>query len=50
MRWEGEKGGRVMGWQGGKSGRVVRWEWWEVPGFIQGWKTQGESKILSFSF
>ena len=46
-RWEGGKGGRVMGWQGG---RVVRWEWWEVPGFIQGWETQGESKILSFSF
>ena len=23
---------------------------WEVPGFIQSWGTQGESKILSFSF
>ena len=21
---------------------------WEVPGFIQGWETQAESKILSF--
>ena len=23
---------------------------WEVPGFIQGWGTQGKSKILSFCF
>ena len=25
MRWEGEKGERVMRWEGGKDGRVVRW-------------------------
>ena len=30
-----------------KSSEVVRWE---VAGFIQGWWTQGESKISSFSF
>ena len=47
MRWEGGKGGRVMRWQGGEGRRVVRWE---VPGFTEGWETQGESKILSFYF
>ena len=30
-----------------ESGEVGRWE---VPDFIQGWETQGESKILSFCF
>ena len=29
-------------WEIGEMGR------WEVPGFIQGWVTQVESKILSF--
>ena len=50
-------------WEAGEVGRwkgneVARWEWqesgeverWEVPGFIQGWGTRGESKILSFCF
>ena len=45
-------------WEGGEVGRVVRWErWedgvakrWEVPGFIQGWKTQAESRISSVCF
>ena len=31
-------------WEVGEVGR------WEVPGFIQGWGTQCESKILSFCF
>ena len=41
--------GEVGRWEGkvGESGEVGRWE---VPGFIQGWGTQGESKILSFCF
>ena len=30
-----------------ESSEVVRWE---VPGFIQGWGTQGESKISPFCF
>ena len=47
MRYEGGKGGRLMRWQGGKGERVVRWK---VSGFIHGWGTQGESKILSFCF
>ena len=25
VRWQGERGGRVVRWQGGKGGRVVRW-------------------------
>ena len=45
MRWQGGKGARVVRWQGGKGGRVVRWE---VPGFIQGWGTESQSKISSF--
>ena len=44
MRWKGGKGGRVMRWESGEVGK------WKVPGFIQGWGTQGESKILSFCF
>ena len=34
-------------WERRESGEVGRWE---VPGFIQEWGTQGESKILSFFF
>ena len=49
MRWEGWKGGRVMRWEGGK-GKSVEMGRQEVPGFIQGWGAQCESKILSFSF
>ena len=45
MRRQGGKGARVVRWQGGKGGRVVRWE---VPGFIQGWGTESQSKISSF--
>ena len=26
MRWQVEKGGRVVRWQGGKGGRVVKWQ------------------------
>ena len=26
MRWQVEKGGRVVRWQGGKGERVVRWQ------------------------
>ena len=42
-------------WEVGEVGRWERWESgevgsWEVPGFIEGWGTQSESKILSFCF
>ena len=47
MLWEGGKGGRVMRWERQGSGELGRWK---VPGFIQRWGTQGESKILSFCF
>ena len=43
-RWEVGKVGR---WEKQESGEVGRWE---VPGFIQGWGTPCESKILSFCF
>ena len=52
MRWQVRKGGRVVRSQGGKGVSVVKWERWEsgevarwggVPGFIQEWRTQGES-------
>ena len=46
-RWEKWKGNEVARWKRQESGEVGRWE---VPGFIQGWGTQGESKILSFCF
>ena len=39
--------GEVARWKRQESGEVERWE---VPGFIQRWETQGESKILSFCF
>ena len=56
--WEVGEVGRWERWERWKSDEVVRWErWesgevrkWEVPGFIQGWETQGKSKILSFCF
>ena len=46
-RWEWWKGNGVARFERQESGKVGRWE---VPGFIQGCGTQGESKILSFSF
>ena len=46
-RWERWKGNEVARWERQESGEVGRWE---VPGFIQGWGTQGESEILSFCF
>ena len=46
-RWERWKGNEVARWERRESGEVGRWE---VPGFIQGWGTQGESKTLSFCF
>ena len=36
--------GKVARWEMQESGEVDRWE---VSGFILGWATQGESKILS---
>ena len=45
--WERWKSNEVARWERQESGEVGRWE---VPGFIQGWGTQGESKILSFCF
>ena len=44
-RWERWKGNEVARWERRESGEVERWE---VPGFIQGGKQKGESKILSF--
>ena len=41
------KGTEMARWERQESGEVGRWE---VPSFIQGWGTQGESKILSFCF
>ena len=38
-RWEGSEVARCEWWESGEVGR------WEVPGFIQGWGTHGESKI-----
>ena len=46
-RWERWMGNEVARWEGQESGEVERWV---VPGFIQGWETQCESKILSFCF
>ena len=46
-RWERWKDNEVAKWERWESGELGRWE---VPGFIQRWGTQGESKILSFCF
>ena len=46
-RWERWKGNEVARRKRQESGEVGKWE---IPGFIQGWETQGESKILSFCF
>ena len=43
-RW---KGIEVARWERRESGEVGRRE---VPGFIQGWGTQVEPKIISFCF
>ena len=50
VRWEGGKCEGIMRWQGGKGRENGDMGRWEFPGFIQGWGTQGESKILSFCF
>ena len=59
VRWHSRRGGKVVRWQfgkdGGGGGEMARWErWessevarWEIPCFIQGWGTQGETKISS---
>ena len=67
MRWQGEKGGRIVRWHSQRGGKVLRWQkggrrgemarrerWessevasWEILCFIQGWETQGETKIFS---
>ena len=51
-RWEGSEVARWERWEGNE---VARWEndgaeRWEVPGFIEGWGIQNESKIFSFCF
>ena len=46
-RWERWKGNEVARWERRESGELGRWE---VPGFIQGWGTQGKFKILFFCF
>ena len=57
-RWGKWEGSEMARWKRWKSSEVARWERrengeterWEVPGFIQGWGTQHESKISSFCF
>ena len=41
-RWERRKGNEVERQERREIGKRGRWE---VPGFIQGWGTQGESRI-----
>ena len=65
MRWHSGRDGKVVRWQFGKGGgggggvsEMARWERWEtsdvasgkIPCFIQGWGTQGETKVSSFCF
>ena len=45
--WERWKGSEVTRWENWENGEAERWK---VPGFIQGWGTQDESKISSFCF
>ena len=40
--WERCEGSELVRWENSEARRR------EVPNFIQGWGTQGESKILSF--
>ena len=47
VRWERWEGSEVARWESWENGEAERWE---VPGFIQGWGTQDESKISSFCF
>ena len=54
-RWEGSKVARWGRWEGSEVARWGRWESgevgrWGVPGFVQGWGMQGDSKISSFCF
>ena len=42
-RWERWEGSEVAKWRRWESGEVGRWK---VPGFIQGWKMQDESKFI----
>ena len=48
-KWEGNKGGRVVGWEGGKGERVVRWERWE-GGEVARWQCEksGSGRFLVF--
>ena len=46
-RWERRKGNEVARWERWESGEVGRLE---IPDSIQGLRTQGEFKILSFCF
>ena len=52
-KWERREGNEVTRWKRWEGSEVARWESgemrrWEVPGYIQGWGMQGESKISSF--
>ena len=52
-RWEGSEVARWEKWEGSEVVRLENWEngeagRWEVPGFIQGWETEDQSKISSF--
>ena len=46
-RWERWEGNEVARWGRWESGEVRRWG---VPGFVQGWGMQADSKISSFCF
>ena len=43
-KWEGNKGGRVVGWEGGKGERVVRWERWE-GGEVARWQCEKSGRV-----
>ena len=57
-RWGRWKGSEVARWESWEGSEVTRWEkWengeaerWEVPGFIQVWSTQDDSKISCSCF
>ena len=44
-RWERWEGSEVARWGRWESGAVRRWA---IPGFVQGWRMQGDSKIPSY--
>ena len=57
-RWERWENSEVAQWERWEGSEMARWERWEtsdvasgkIPCFIQGWGTQGETKVSSFCF